>query len=232
MRHCADGYAPNCNFSLPHGVLLFVIAEVAQQKPPTPDSDPSTPASDSELLQAIAARRSGAFEALVRGYQDRLFGLAWRVTGSREDAEEAVQDALVKAHRALHRTYSEARVRELALRPWLFAITLNAARNRRRGQRPTRSLDERSDDGRLRFEAAANGAGPAAEAEGRELGEALERAIGTLQVRYRAAVIVRMIEGLSYEETAQVLGRPVGTVKSDVHRGLRLLRKRLAPLLE
>jgi RNA polymerase sigma-70 factor (ECF subfamily) len=169
---------------------------------------------------------------LVAAYQDRLYGLAWRVTSSPEDAEEVVQDALVKAHRALYLNYTAARIRELALRGWLFTITLNAARNRRRGRRLSRSLDERGADGRLRFEPISDGSGPPAAAENRELELALEQAIGNLPVRYRTAIVVRMVEGLSYDETARVLRRPIGTVKSDVHRGLRLLRAQLAPLLE
>src|SRR6266516_3205651 len=96
-----------------------------------PTHEAAAPFGDHELLDAIAGRRAGAFEALVTAYQDRLYGLAWRVSGSREDAEEAVQDAFVKAYQALFQRYSTTRVRELHLRPWLYAVTLNAARNRR-----------------------------------------------------------------------------------------------------
>src|SRR5215210_5457326 len=96
---------------------------------------------DAEILDGIAARRGGAFDALVDRYADRLFTLAWRVTGSREDAEEVAQDALVRAHRALYGGYSAVRVRELALRSWLYTIVLNAARNRRRGRKPDRSIE-------------------------------------------------------------------------------------------
>jgi RNA polymerase sigma-70 factor, ECF subfamily len=220
-----------CNASGFRRVLLCVIAEVSETRPLSP-SPGGARASDNELLEGIASRRAGSFEALVEAYQNRLYGLAWRVVGSREDAEEAVQDALVKAHRALYRTYSETRVRELTLRPWLFAVTLNAVRNQLRGQRPSHSLDDTSDDGLARIESLADDADPGAGVDQRELGEALEQALSTLQLRYRAAVVVRMIEGLSYDEAAQALGRPIGTVKSDVHRGLRLLQKRLRGLLE
>src|SRR5215216_6384439 len=97
---------------------------------------------DAELLDGIAGRREGAFEALIERYTDRVFTLAWRVTQSRQDAEEVVQDAFVRAHRALYGSYSAARVRELKLRPWLYAVVLNAARNRRRGRQSDRSLEE------------------------------------------------------------------------------------------
>jgi RNA polymerase sigma-70 factor (ECF subfamily) len=206
-----------------------VVAELVAARRSTPEPQLASP--DQELLEGIAQREDGAFEELVAAYQDRLYGLAWRVTGSPEDAEEAVQDALVRAHRALYLSYTAARIRELALRAWLFTITLNAARNRRRGRRLSRSLDEQGADGRLRFEPISDGSGPLAAAENSELRLALEQAIAELPIRYRTAVVVRMVEGLTYDETAQVLCRPVGTVKSDVHRGLRLLRERLAPLL-
>jgi RNA polymerase sigma-70 factor, ECF subfamily len=186
---------------------------------------------DQELVALLAERRVGAFEALVEAYKDRLYGLAYRVTGSPEDAEEAVQDAFVKAHRALFERYSEVRIRELALRPWLFAVTVNAARNRLRGRRATSPLGEPGPEGMVR-EVVAGGLSPPAAAENRELGRVLEQAIGELPLRYRAAVVVRLVEGLSYDEAAEALGRPVGTIKSDVHRGLRLLRQRLGSLLE
>lgn len=207
-----------------------MVLEAVAVGSPTPNSQLPTP--DQELIAGLAERQPGAFEALVAAYQDRLYGLAWRLTGNRQDAEEAVQDALVKAHRALFAQYSSARVRELALRPWLFAVTVNAARNRRRGRRPTRSLDETDADGRPLLALAADGPGPLAVAENRELGASLERALGELPLRYRTAVVVRMVEGLSYDEAARALGRPIGTVKSDVHRGLRLLRQCLGVLLE
>jgi RNA polymerase sigma-70 factor (ECF subfamily) len=187
---------------------------------------------DQDLIAGIVERRVGAFEALVAAYQDRLYGLAWRVTGNSEDAEEAVQDALVKTHRALYTSYSAARVRELNLRPWLFAVTVNAARNRIRGRRASSSLNESSPDGQPAIEVAADQPSPPSLAENRELGEALERALQTLPLHYRAAIVVRLVEGLSYDEAASVLGRPTGTVKSDVHRGLRLLRERLGALLD
>ena len=188
--------------------------------------------SDLELVEGLAERREEAFTALVEAYTDRLFGLAWRVTGSREDAEEAVQDAFVRAHRALFEQYSATRVRELSPRPWLFAVVLNAARNRRRGRKAERSLDERSTDGRLVIEPPDPGASPGTLVESSELGKLIEQELLRLPRRQRAAVVLRLAEGLSYDEVAQIVGAPVGTVKSDVHRGLRTLRQALGGRLE
>lgn len=180
---------------------------------------------DAELLDGIAARRDGVFEALVDRYTDRLFTLAWRITASREDAEEVVQDAFVRAHRALYGGYSAARVRELALRAWLSTIVLNAARNRRRGRQPDRSIEELTEAGRP--EESSSEPSPLALAERDELAAQIEQALRQLPEPRRAAVVLRMVEGLSYDEAARALGRPAGTVKSDVHRGLRRLRKLL-----
>src|SRR5439155_2402681 len=89
---------------------------------------------EQSLSASLAADLDGHFEQLVRTYQDRLFGFALRLTGSRQDAEESIQDAFVRAYRALQ-GYAEDRRRALRLRPWLYQITLNVVRNRVR--RPT-----------------------------------------------------------------------------------------------
>ena len=86
------------------------------------------------LNAALAQDLDGSFEGLVRAYQDRLYSFALRLTGRREDAEEVAQDAFVRAYRAL-KTYPAERVRALALKAWLYQITLNVARNRLRGKR-------------------------------------------------------------------------------------------------
>src|SRR5438270_12672553 len=81
------------------------------------------------LAERLATDLDGHFEHLVRTYQDRLYGFALRLTGSRQDAEESTQDAFVRAYRALQ-GYAEDRRRALRLRPWLYQITLNVVRNR------------------------------------------------------------------------------------------------------
>src|SRR5260370_3188779 len=91
---------------------------------------------DEQSLSAhLAADLDGHFEHLVRTYQDRLYGFALRLTGSRQDAEESTQDAFVRAYRALQ-GYAEDRRRALRLRPWLYQITLNVGRNRARRPAP------------------------------------------------------------------------------------------------
>lgn len=179
------------------------------------------------LRQRLADDLEGGFTQLVLTYQDRLFGLALRLTGSRRDAEEVAQDAFVRAYRAL-RSYPVERLETLALKSWLYQITLNLCRNRLRGKRPGLvSLDHGDDEDALDLpdEGAED---PGAALERAEEQVQLARAVAALPERYRVAVVLRHVEGLSYVEAAAVLRQPVGTVKANVHRGIQQLRAMLA----
>jgi RNA polymerase sigma-70 factor (ECF subfamily) len=178
---------------------------------------------DTSLSRGLANDLDAAFEPLVRTYQDRLYGFALRLVGSRQDAEEATQDTFVRAYRALER-YPAERRRELRLRPWLYQIALNVVRNRVR--RPV--LATVPVDGPLANGLAAQAAQqPESVAMRAERWNDLADALGGLPKRYKTAVVLRHVQGLSYAETAEVLDQPIGTTKSDVHRGLRLLRERI-----
>jgi len=168
---------------------------------------------DAHLAACLASDLDGTFEALVLAHQDRLFTIAHRIGGDPRDAEELVQDAFVRAYRAIA-GYPPARVRELRLRGWLTTILLNASRNRRRVRRiPTVELA---------FEP---GAEPAADPLARrDERDSWARLLATLSPAQRAAVVLRHVDGLSYTEIAEALGRPEGTVKAHVHRGLTALR--------
>ena len=155
------------------------------------------------------------FERMVHEHQHRVFALGLALTGNRHDAEEVAQDTFLRAYRALV-TYPPDRIRELKQKPWLHRIALNVVRNRARGVRPR--LVE------------LNGSEPD-HAPGPEAGfllkaemDALAVRVAALPPRYREAVVLRHVQELSYEEAADALGQPVGTVKSNVHRGLQLLR--------
>jgi RNA polymerase sigma-70 factor (ECF subfamily) len=182
---------------------------------------------DDTLLRAIARDLDGCFEALVRGHQDRIYSIALRLTGDAGDAEEVAQDTFLRAYRALG-TYEARRVRELDLRAWLATIAVNLCRNRAARRRPrTVSLSGPTGDPAevehlLPPTPAAEG--PAGASARREGAERWARLVADLPERYRAAVVLRHVDGLSYEEMSEVLGRPEGTVKAQVHRGLALLR--------
>jgi RNA polymerase sigma-70 factor (ECF subfamily) len=179
-----------------------------------------------ELPARLARDLDGSFAELVGTYQRLVFGLALRVVADRADAEEVAQDTFARAYRALA-GYPAERVAAMRLRPWLARITLNLARNRlRRRPPPARPLED--GDGQALAVAAPAAAEPAAVAERGEQRERLAELLATLPRGYREAVVLRHVEGLPYDEVAEVLGRPVGTVKTHVHRGVRQLRERLA----
>jgi RNA polymerase sigma-70 factor (ECF subfamily) len=180
---------------------------------------------DSQLIAMLARDVDRAFEALVLAHQDRLYSIALRMLGDPRDAEEAAQDALVRAYRALA-GYDEARILDLRLRPWLATIVLNLCRTRI-GKRaaagwPALSLDA-AEPGTM-DPPADEQSGPAATVVRRDARRAWADRLLTLPPAYRSAVVLRHVDGLSYPEVATALDRPEGTVKAQVHRGLALLR--------
>lgn len=183
---------------------------------------------DETLTRELATNLDGTFEALVRAYQDRLYAFGLRLTGSPRDAEEIAQDAFVRAYRALAR-YPAEQVRTLKLRAWLFQVTVNVVRNRARTRRPAETTLTSVDGSRDGLaELPANDAEqPEQVAERRAARDQVAAIVASLPERYRTAVVLRHIQGLSYQEIATVLGQPTGTVKSNVHRGVASLRAAL-----
>jgi len=184
--------------------------------------------SDAHLAARLAADLDRAFPTLVAEHRDRLYTIAVRLLGDRRDAEEVAQDALVRAYRAMSE-YPAARTAELRLRPWLASITVNLARNRRRrheDRRPPVQLEPLVRDGFDPTDETA-ASGPAA-AITREGAAWLAGLLLELSPAVRAAVVLRHVDGLSVAETAAALGRPEGTVKAQVSRGLDRLRVLLA----
>lgn len=173
-----------------------------------------------ELIAGLADDLDGHFESLVLLYQDRLYRFALRLSGNPEDAEEVAQDALVRAYQALAR-YPTERILALALRPWLYQICLNAFRNRVR----RRTLQLTPLDGDLPQHS--DRERPERLAEAAEGTRELAGHLVALPDHFRAAVVLRHIEELGIAEIAAVLGQPEGTVKSNIHRGIRLLRQEM-----
>jgi RNA polymerase sigma-70 factor (ECF subfamily) len=178
-------------------------------------TDERSPA-DIQLARRLAADLDATFEDLVLAHQDRLYTIALRTGGDRQDAEELVQDAFVRAYRALT-VWPAARIRDLRLRGWLTTILLNAGRNRARVKRvPTAEMV---------FEPGAEPvADPLARRDSRET---WARLLAELSPDQRTAVVLRHVDGLSYAEIAEAVGKPEGTVKAHVHRGLAALRTAL-----
>src|SRR6478672_2633401 len=187
---------------------------------------------DERLAGDMARDLDTSFERLVERHADRLYSIALRMLGDPRDAEEAAQDALVRAYRAVA-TYEADRIASLQLRPWLATIVLNLCRTRAshrapRGTQPL-SLDAQGPNGTpiLAEPAAPARTSPVALVERDATRSEWATRLAALPVAYRSAVVLRHVDGLTYPEVAEALGRPEGTVKAQVHRGIAMLRTML-----
>ena len=170
---------------------------------------------DASLVARALAGDDLAFAEIVRRHQARAARVAFGICGSTQEAEDAVQEAFVKAHAALHRVRPD-----LPLRPWMMQIVANTARNRRRsiGRR------ERAHE-RARAAEPVPFAGPAEETALAQLGDRpLWAALERLSARDRRVLALRYLAELSEAETAAALGVAAGTVKSRTSRALGRLR--------
>ncbi|MFJ6778512.1 RNA polymerase sigma factor SigM [Streptomyces yangpuensis] len=176
--------------------------------------------SDQDLLALHAAGDPDAFGELVRRHRDRLWAVALRTLGDREEAADAVQDALVSAYRAAHTFRGES-----AVTTWLHRITVNACldRARKAASRRTAPLDDTERLERL-LEPHESAEAPA---ERQDLHRQLLAALRTLPDEQRAALVLVDMQGYPVAEAADILDVPTGTVKSRCARG----RAKLLPLL-
>jgi RNA polymerase sigma factor (sigma-70 family) len=178
------------------------------------------PLEEADLVEHAKEGDAEAYAEIVRRYQQLAFRTAYVVTGHAEDAEDAAQEAFVKAYRALPQFTSG-----LPLRPWLLRIVANEARNRRRSAGRASGLVVRVSQDRPSVDAA-----PSAEAAllASETRMSLLEAIGRLRDDDRRVIACRYFLDLSEAETAEVLDLPRGTVKSRLSRALARLRLALA----
>jgi RNA polymerase sigma-70 factor (ECF subfamily) len=170
------------------------------------------------FLDRLRAGDAAAFEDLVTAYQHRVFGVALRMLGNAAEAQEVAQEAFIRAHRALADFRGDAR-----LSTWLYAITSRLCLSRLAAGE--RRLGRQGEEALLRL--ADRGPAPDAVLERRELETALGRAIAELPEDHRIVVVLRDLEGLSYEEIARVLELPLGTVRSRLHRARTDLKDKL-----
>jgi RNA polymerase sigma-70 factor, ECF subfamily len=175
---------------------------------------------------AVAVHRSepGALERLIDRFEPALYGYAYGILQNTFDAQEVVQDAVLRAHRALTRQYDEARCAALALRPWLFRTVRNLCFNKRRSK--TRALEQpldTFDDGRI---------GPFVREHGSELerqqdAELLRHAMSGLPLDARELIVLRFMEEMSYADIAKTVGTSEASLRGKVFRSLKLLRDAL-----
>lgn len=173
-----------------------------------------------DLPRRLRAGDGEAFEELVATQQHRVFAVAFRMLGNRAEAEEVAQEVFLRAYRGVAEFRGEAK-----LSTWLYAITGHLCLNRLASG--PRRLASRSDGEEALRSVASDERDPAAEAERREVRAALDRAIDELPDDRRIVVVLRDLEGLTYEEIAEALGLELGTVRSRLHRARMELKDRL-----
>ena len=163
------------------------------------------------------------FDIIVQLYQPLLYTLAMRILGNRHSAEDIVQESLMKAYVAM-KSYSVEQLQTLRIRPWLCTIVRNTANNYRLHERRFELLDLSEDDGLLeiegnRFEQ------PEVAILRDETQEEFQELLRRLPPKYRVVVLLRFWESLNNQEIAEILDWRLGTLKSNIHRSLRLLKK-------
>lgn len=183
---------------------------------------------DQVLIDRCLAGDRDAFGGLVDRYQDRLYSMLVRVLGSTHDALDVAQDAFVLAYQNL-----PAFRRDSAFYTWLFRIAYNAAISFRRKRKTRRaSLDVLRDTGGLEPILPPEVSDPAAALEAEERKEQLLEALNGLADDHRDVLILKEMEGFRYDEIAELLGCPIGTVRSRLHRARIELREKLSRSLK
>jgi RNA polymerase sigma-70 factor (ECF subfamily) len=181
---------------------------------------------DRVLSQRARAGEPKAFDALVARYQARAYRLAWRMTGNASDAEEIVQEAFFRAHRALPAFHGDS-----TFGTWLYRIVVNEALMRRRAarRRPTRSMEDAFPRGEASVPEQAEPGAPSVDQliETKRLTEELFGALAELEEDQRSALVLRDLEGLCAEEVSAILGISPETVRQRAHRARAQLRKLL-----
>ncbi len=177
---------------------------------------------DDETLARQAQGGDGqAFAALVDRYQRGLINLAYRMVSNWETALDLAQDAFVRAYQALN-TFDPTR----RFSPWLYRIATNRCYDylRQQRRRPAVSLEAIKGDA-WSIDESSN---PVRQAEQNDLGQAIEEAIAGLPPRYRTVVVLRYLEGMSYQDIAETLEMPLGTAKTHIYRARASLRQALS----
>ena len=174
---------------------------------------------EQELVRAAAGGDTEAFERLVRTYENKIYHLALRMCGSSEEASDIAQEAFLAAWRGLPSFRGEAN-----FATWLYRLTSNAAIDYLRRQKKERG-DMSLDDEDLGLDAVDTGPGPQDAAERTEVRSVVAAGLQELSEGHRQVLVLREIQGLSYEEIADVLEVDLGTVKSRISRARTALRK-------
>lgn len=187
---------------------------------------------DQEVVVLARQGREAAFRELIGRYERPVFSLIYRLVRHREKAEDLSQETFIKVLNALDR-YDPS----YKFSSWIFKIAHNTALDLLRKKEPdTLSLDgsphaeTQSEVEATTVTAVSSDESPEEYAASKELGEVLERAIATLRPEYRTAIVLCHVEGRAYEEIAEIMGVPLGTVKTYIHRARNELKRQLEHL--
>ena len=180
---------------------------------------------DGKLAALLATNIDRHFKQLMLTYQHRLYSFVLRQTGSAQEAEDITQEAFIRSYYAL-KDYPTQKVRELKLQAWLFKIALNIFYNHQRASSPRHtSLDILENSMLVEREDEADE--PDEVVWHNEQRQEVEKLVASLPEHYRVVINLYYFEELSYQEIAELLNSPLGTIKAKMHRGIALLRKML-----
>jgi RNA polymerase sigma-70 factor, ECF subfamily len=186
--------------------------------------------SDQQLVERVQAGDKSAFDLLVRKYQHRVLKLVSRFVSDAAEAEDVAQEAFIKAYRALASFRGDS-----AFYTWLYRIAINTAKNAlvSNRRRPVDfDLDLQDPEQYDRHARLKEGDTPEGVLLTEEIRNVVEKAMEQLPEDLRTAIVLRELEGLSYEEIAEAMDCPVGTVRSRIFRAREAIDKKLKPLLD
>ena len=192
-------------------------------------SDDVRSAVEEQFIERLRAGEAAAFDRLIEERSSEVYALLYRLTEDAEEARDLTQETFLRVFQSIKRFRGDA-----DLKTWIYRIAINQARNRwrwwrRRKRDATLSLEEQRDEHEhpLGLRLQSNAINPEQETLAHERETVLRQALATLGRSYRETVILRDVEGMSYEEIAATLGISIGTVKSRLARGRMELRRKL-----
>jgi RNA polymerase sigma-70 factor (ECF subfamily) len=206
-------------------------------KPETQEARDARDARDRRLVRRLKQGDERAFQELVHTYQDRIFGMVFRMIGNRQEAEDIAQEVFISVHRGIANYRGEGR-----FYTWLYRIASNTCKNRIKylsGRNFHRSSDidetpaahTQGEDGGPVHSLQSVVPGPEATVVGNRLERAIQAEIAQLEPEHRLLIVLRDIQGLSYQEIITITGLQEGTLKSRLHRARLALKVRLEPYL-